>query len=115
MISQIINWGCQRCLWGREFKSLILVGSQPFRLVVSRGTTITQIGVVHNNVIMRYKNMNNDPSASPCNRRCCLDGDLCTGCYRTRTEIVSWRGMSQEDRIRVNLEAMRRREEEHND
>ena len=58
--------------------------------------------------------MNDDPSASPCDRTCCLNGDLCTGCYRTRQEIVTWRGMSREDRIRVNLEAIRRKEE-HND
>jgi len=51
---------------------------------------------------------------SPCTRRCNLDGGLCTGCYRTRQEIVTWREMSREDRIRVNLEAIRRKEE-HND
>ena len=49
---------------------------------------------------------------SPCTRRCELDGDLCTGCYRTREEIVHWRRMSQEDRRRVNLEAIRRHEEQ---
>ena len=84
---------------------------------VVAGTTIPQMETVYNHdVKIRYinMNMNGDPSASPCDRRCCLDGDLCASCYRTRQEIVTWRGMSREDRIRVNLEAIRRKEE-HND
>jgi predicted Fe-S protein YdhL (DUF1289 family) len=29
--------------------------------------------------------------ASPCVRQCCLDkNDICLGCFRTLSEIVSW-------------------------
>lgn len=50
-----------------------------------------------------------DNSDSPCVRKCCLDGGLCTGCYRTQREIQAWGSMSEQDRIRVNLEATQRK------
>lgn len=43
-----------------------------------------------------------DPQSSPCVRNCCLDeNDVCLGCFRTVTEIVSWSGLTEEQRKRV--------------
>ncbi|MEH6563717.1 MAG: DUF1289 domain-containing protein [Halopseudomonas sp.] len=32
--------------------------------------------------------------ASPCVRRCCLDGDQCLGCGRMMSEILEWANAS---------------------
>ena len=38
---------------------------------------------------------------SPCINDCFLDDDVCTGCGRTREEIINWCSMSEEERQEV--------------
>ncbi|MFZ2170807.1 MAG: DUF1289 domain-containing protein [Methylococcaceae bacterium] len=36
-------------------------------------------------------NSNKNPFFSPCIRNCCLDtNDICLGCFRSLSEIISW-------------------------
>lgn len=48
---------------------------------------------------------------SPCNRICQLDVEMvyCVGCFRTMTEISSWRGLSRDDRLAILAELPERR------
>lgn len=38
---------------------------------------------------------------SPCIQVCRLDGEVCTGCHRTRDEIARWLAMTDDERTRV--------------
>ena len=40
--------------------------------------------------------------ASPCLHVCRLDGEVCTGCHRTREEIARWLQMTDEEKAQVN-------------
>jgi predicted Fe-S protein YdhL (DUF1289 family) len=44
--------------------------------------------------------------STPCIRVCILDPEtgLCEGCGRTRDEIASWFGLSEEERLRIMAE-----------
>jgi predicted Fe-S protein YdhL (DUF1289 family) len=43
-----------------------------------------------------------DPLASPCIRRCCLDDDdVCMGCGRSLEEIMVWSHSSDEDKAAI--------------
>ncbi|WP_304639234.1 DUF1289 domain-containing protein [Pseudomonas sp.] len=46
--------------------------------------------------------------ASPCVRRCCLDGDECLGCGRLMQEILDW-PQASDSRQRQILDAAARR------
>lgn len=48
---------------------------------------------------------------SPCINICKLDekSGLCQGCFRTRNEIASWRGASNDGRLRILAAVERRR------
>ncbi|MCG7374371.1 DUF1289 domain-containing protein [Pseudomonas luteola] len=53
--------------------------------------------------------------ASPCVRRCCLDGhDICLGCGRTLDEILAWGEASAEARRAIILTAQARRDHRSN-
>lgn len=51
--------------------------------------------------------------ASPCINICKMDetSGLCQGCFRTRSEIASWRGASSDERLRILVAVERRRSE----
>lgn len=54
----------------------------------------------------------NQAPASPCVSICALDeDDICTGCYRTATEITDW-FMADDARKRAILAASRERREQ---
>ncbi len=38
---------------------------------------------------------------SPCIKKCNLEGDQCTGCYRTVDEIRNWRNMNEQEKKEV--------------
>lgn len=42
---------------------------------------------------------------SPCVGVCRMDpkADVCAGCFRTREEIASWSGMTNEQRTQLNI------------
>lgn len=45
--------------------------------------------------------MSKPPVLSPCVRTCRLEGAVCVGCGRTRTEIATWSRMSDSERLVV--------------
>ncbi len=46
---------------------------------------------------------------SPCVRNCCLDeNDICLGCFRSISEIITWSESSQAQRKKVLLKANKR-------
>lgn len=47
---------------------------------------------------------------SPCVRNCCLDDDLCLGCFRSIDEIIAWRNYSNEEKQQVAIICEKRRE-----
>lgn len=38
---------------------------------------------------------------SPCKYICTLENGVCIGCHRTRDEISKWRGMTDEEKLKV--------------
>lgn len=41
---------------------------------------------------------------SPCISECRLnEDDICTGCYRTASEITEWRHKSEDEQIRISI------------
>ena len=49
---------------------------------------------------------------SPCVRDCCLNvNDVCLGCYRTISEIISWGQSNNEERKTILLMAKQRANE----
>ena len=57
--------------------------------------------------------MTMDQLPSPCISICQIDptSELCTGCYRTRSEIASWRSMSTDEQ-RTLISALHDRQTE---
>ncbi len=54
-----------------------------------------------------------EPIASPCIRKCCLNEcDVCLGCFRALSEIVTWTQTDNENR-QIYLENARIRRELH--
>ena len=45
--------------------------------------------------------MSSPPILSPCVRTCRLEGEVCVGCGRTRTEIAAWSRMSDTARTAI--------------
>lgn len=45
---------------------------------------------------------------SPCVKRCNLREGVCIGCHRTLDEIITWRDMTVDDRMRVLREIQSR-------
>jgi hypothetical protein len=45
--------------------------------------------------------MSQTPILSPCIRTCRLEGEVCVGCGRTRTEIALWTRMSGDERAAI--------------
>jgi uncharacterized protein len=54
-----------------------------------------------------------DLPVSPCIRMCCLDPetDVCTGCFRSLTEITGWHGADASERCRILGNCAQRRAE----
>lgn len=49
------------------------------------------------------------PVASPCNRKCCLDpADICIGCGRSMDEICRWTSYTNEEKQAIKLVAEQR-------
>ena len=47
---------------------------------------------------------------SPCIRNCCLnDGDICLGCFRSLEEIIYWNEASNQERIVILDNAVKRK------
>jgi predicted Fe-S protein YdhL (DUF1289 family) len=38
---------------------------------------------------------------SPCTKRCSLNGNICTGCGRTKDEITAWTLLDPIDKLKV--------------
>lgn len=49
--------------------------------------------------------------ASPCVRKCCLDGDECLGCGRLMAEILEWAAASDQRQTQIVAAARQRREQ----
>lgn len=47
-------------------------------------------------------------SDSPCVKDCCLEDGVCTGCYRTESEIVSWMSLTEEQKQEIREKAKQR-------
>lgn len=48
---------------------------------------------------------------SPCIRNCCLDEEeICMGCFRTLTEIMQWREVSEQEKLTIISDALERKE-----
>lgn len=45
---------------------------------------------------------------SPCNSVCKLNGEVCKGCGRTRTEIKAWKGLKRPEKKAVVKDAASR-------
>ena len=54
----------------------------------------------------------NPATASPCNGFCEIDSktDLCKGCFRTMSEIISWQEYSDKQKLEVLQKAKERKE-----
>ena len=52
--------------------------------------------------IPHHVHVNVPPVSTPCIRTCTLDGDgVCIGCHRTVDEIIRWREMGEDERLRL--------------
>jgi predicted Fe-S protein YdhL (DUF1289 family) len=49
--------------------------------------------------------------ASPCVRNCCLDDDICLGCFRSIVEICAWGAASPTDKAEILKRCAERREQ----
>jgi predicted Fe-S protein YdhL (DUF1289 family) len=38
---------------------------------------------------------------SPCNKSCCLEGEVCLGCFRTLNEISLWSRLSEDKQLEI--------------
>lgn len=48
------------------------------------------------------ENINSSHTKSPCVRNCCLNkDDVCLGCFRHIEEIVGWKGLSDDGKVKV--------------
>lgn len=48
--------------------------------------------------------------ASPCIRNCCLDKkDICVGCFRSISEIMQWREVTQQEKLAILARARDRK------
>lgn len=51
--------------------------------------------------------VNVPPVSTPCIRTCTLDRDgVCIGCHRTVDEIIRWRDMDEDERLRLMREVL---------
>jgi len=47
-------------------------------------------------------NINNENESSPCIGTCSLDdNDICSGCYRSITEIISWKDNTEKQKREI--------------